>query len=67
MSRTTYGVYKEPDGSGFYAGAEFESRIVWRSLTTRDEAKAERWKQQAWCHGANAHTKDCIDCKGVGG
>jgi hypothetical protein len=62
----TYGVYKEPDGSGFYAGVEDQGRIVWRSLTTRDEERAERWKQQAWCHGVNAHHLDCTDCK-VGG
>jgi len=60
--RPTYGVYSEPDGSGFYAGAEAEGRIVWRSLTTRNEEKAERWKAQAKCHGVRAHIKTCVYC-----
>lgn len=64
----TYGVYAEADGSGFYAGIENESRtLVWRSLTTRDEGKAERWMHQARCHGANAHHLDCPDCEEAGG
>jgi len=63
MYRTTYGVWSEPDGSGFYAGAEYDGRIVWRSLTTRDEGRAERWVQQARCHGVNAHIKTCFYCK----
>jgi len=58
-----WGVYKEPDGSGVYAGAEQQGRgIVWRSLTTRDEAKAERWVVQAKCHGVKAHGVSCAYC-----
>jgi hypothetical protein len=54
-----FGVYKEPDGSGFYAGLEVGCRLVWRSLTTKDEPTAERWMIQAHCHGTNNHHKGC--------
>ena len=59
----TYGVRVEADGSGFYAGADENGRLVWRSLTTRDEEKAERWVIQGRCHGVNAHHLTCPDCK----
>ena len=67
MARATFGVYAEADGSGFYAGAARDGRIVWRSLTTRNERKAERWMAQAHCHGAREHHLDCSDCKEAGG
>lgn len=59
----TWGIFTDNDGTYFAGLRRDDLTFVWRSLSTSSRETAQQWLDSAHCHGVDAHTKTCADCR----
>lgn len=63
VSSSTWRVLQDPEFTYYAALFNDRGELVWRSLSVQYHSTADRWLNQARCHGIGAHTQPCRDCK----